>query len=192
MCRSEMNATSMVTRLTAMRNIVCRQRTSVHAFADDDARIVAEPPVELIVADVERDDALGAAPEQHVGEAAGGRADVERAATAWIDGERIERVRELHAAAADVGVIGHGKLVTRASSATGAPAFDTTWPSTDTCPARISARARSRVGARPRSTSATSRRTFTCRTWPFRPAFKLLKGPPYIWPATHRVSFFFR
>src|SRR5260221_3351594 len=46
----------------------------------------------------------------------------------------------------------------RASAATGAPALETTWPSTVTWPARISARARSRVGARPRSTSATSRR----------------------------------
>src|SRR5258708_4751623 len=46
----------------------------------------------------------------------------------------------------------------RASAATGAPALETTWPSTETWPARISARARSRVGARPRSTSARSRR----------------------------------
>src|SRR5579862_7263079 len=49
---------------------------------------------------------------------------------------------------------------TVAPSATGAPAFETTWPSIVTCPARISARARSRVAARPRSTSATSRRFF--------------------------------
>ena len=43
---------------------------------------------------------------------------------------------------------------TRASTAIGVPAFETTWPLTVTCPARISARARSREGARPRSTSS--------------------------------------
>src|SRR5436190_3226388 len=48
----------------------------------------------------------------------------------------------------------------RASAATGAPAFDTPRPSTVTWPARIRARARSRDGASPRSTSATSRRFF--------------------------------
>ena len=63
-----------------MRHVGGRQVARVHAFEYDHARVVAQPPVELSVADVERDDARGAALQQHVGEAAGRRADVERAA----------------------------------------------------------------------------------------------------------------
>ena len=44
----------------------------------------------------------GAALQQAVGEAAGGGADVERAATGRIDPQRVERVRELYAAARDI------------------------------------------------------------------------------------------
>ena len=51
----------------------------------DDPRVVAQPPVELPVADVERDDAHGAALQQHVGEAAGRGADVQ--ALAALDGD---------------------------------------------------------------------------------------------------------
>ena len=100
MCRSEMNATSIVTSVDAMRHVVGRQRARVDPFADEDARVGAQPPIELAVADVERDDAGRAALEQHVGEAAGRRADVERAAPVRVDAERVERVRELDAAAA--------------------------------------------------------------------------------------------
>ena len=53
----------------------------VEVLDDDDARIVAQRPVDLPVADVERDDARRAALQQDVGEAAGGRADVERLAS---------------------------------------------------------------------------------------------------------------
>ena len=74
-----MNDTSIVTMSTACGTVVGGQRARVDAFEDDDARIVPQPPIELPVADVERDDAGGAAPQQHVGEAAGRRADVERA-----------------------------------------------------------------------------------------------------------------
>src|SRR5512137_2529706 len=45
-----------------------------------------------------------------------------------------------------------------------APAFETTWPLTLTRPAMMSARARSRDAASPRSTSATSRRVFRLAT----------------------------
>ena len=153
-----MNATSIVTSVTVCGTSSRRQRARVDAFAHDDARVGAQPPIELAVADVERDDAGGAAPQQHVGEAAGRRADVERAASLRVDRERVERVRELDAAAADVRMIRRRRARRRASAATGAPAFETTWPSTVTWPARISARARSRDGASPRSTSATSSR----------------------------------
>ena len=116
MCRSEMNATSIVTRLTACGTSSAREHARVDAFADDDARIAAQPPVELPAADVERDDAGGAAPQQDVGEAAGRCADVERAASARIDGERIERARELHAAAPDVRMVGRRKLDPRVAA----------------------------------------------------------------------------
>src|SRR5258708_17969337 len=48
--------------------------------------------------------------------------------------------------------------------ATGAPALETICPSTVTRPARINARARSRVGASPRSTSIRSSRVLLIGT----------------------------
>ena len=58
--------------------------------------------MQLAVADVDRDHARGAAPEQDVGEAAGRCADVEAVESGRVDAERVERVRELVAAARDV------------------------------------------------------------------------------------------
>ena len=54
-----MNETSIVTMSNARvgGQILGRQMARVHAFEDDDARVGAQPPVELAVADVERDDA---------------------------------------------------------------------------------------------------------------------------------------
>src|SRR5262245_35938144 len=78
-------------------------------FDDDDPRIVAECPVDLTVADVERDDACGAALEEHVCEAARGRADVERLAAFDRDVERVEGMRQLDAATADIRVIGRNE-----------------------------------------------------------------------------------
>ena len=67
--------------------------------------------MQLPVADVERDHARGPALEQHVGEAAGRRADVERVAPGDLDAERLERVRELLAPARDEARrLGHGQL----------------------------------------------------------------------------------
>jgi len=43
----------------------------------DDARVVAQPPVELAAADVDGVDAQGAARQQDLGESAGRGADVE-------------------------------------------------------------------------------------------------------------------
>ena len=76
------------------------------------------------MADVERDDARGAALQQHVGEAAGGGADVERLAAGDVDAEGVERVRELEPAAADVRVVRRGSA-TSASASTSVPAFVT-------------------------------------------------------------------
>jgi hypothetical protein len=66
------------------------------------ARIVAQPPVELAVADVDGKDTPGAAPQQHVGKAAGRGADVERAHAGRIEAKMVEGVGELDAATRDV------------------------------------------------------------------------------------------
>jgi hypothetical protein len=55
----------------------------------------------LAVADVERDDMPCAALQEHVGEPAGGRADVQRESTGHVDVKCVERVRELQASASD-------------------------------------------------------------------------------------------
>ena len=86
-----------------VRELLGRERAGVDALDHGHARVLAQAPVELAVGDVERDHVRRAALQQAVGEAAGGRADVQRRggrrpATA----ERVERVGELDAAARDV------------------------------------------------------------------------------------------
>ena len=61
------------------------------------------------MSDIECDDLRRAALKEHVGEATRRGADVECLASAGVDGEHIERVRELHAPAAHIRVIGSGK-----------------------------------------------------------------------------------
>ena len=78
------------------------QRARVEALDHGHARVLAQAPVELAVGDVDRGDALGAALQQAVGEAAGRGADVEAVAPGDVDAERLERVLELDAAARDV------------------------------------------------------------------------------------------
>ena len=89
--------------------VIGRQIARVDVLAHDDARVGAQAPVELPVAHVERDHLARAALQQHVGEAAGGRADVERERAGDVDAERVERVRELQPAAADVRMIRHAQ-----------------------------------------------------------------------------------
>ena len=77
-----------------------------------------------------------------------------------VDRERIERVRELDAAASDVRMIRRDELdegIGRHRCAR----FRDTWPSTFTWPARINARARSRDAASSRSTTMTSSRALS-------------------------------
>jgi aminoglycoside 6'-N-acetyltransferase len=86
-----------------------RERQLVNAprirpFEDDDARVLADPRVQLAVANVQRDHACCAALEQNVGEAAGGGADVEAVPPGRIDAERVEGVGELGPAPRDVGL----------------------------------------------------------------------------------------
>src|SRR5690606_33144829 len=82
-----------------------REIPRVAPLDDDHARIISQPPVELTVTDVERDDPAGAALQQHVGEAAGGGADVERLSPLDGNAKGVERVRQLHAAAADIRMV---------------------------------------------------------------------------------------
>jgi hypothetical protein len=98
---------------------------------------------------------LVAAAAEDVGEAAG---RCSRRPGARRPPGRHRRAPAAHAAAADLRMI-RRRSSTRASLLTAAPAWNDR-PLTATCPARISARARSRDGASPRSTSAMSRRVF--------------------------------
>ena len=98
-----MNETSTTIEVRAVGQLVGRQRAGVGALDHRHALVLAQAVVELAVGDVERDDVLGAALEQAVGEAAGGGADVQRAAAGDVEPERVERVGELDAAARDVG-----------------------------------------------------------------------------------------
>src|SRR5215469_18120902 len=65
--------------------------------------------MQLVAADVDREDAARAAREQDLSEAAGRSADIEADTIADVDREPIERVRELDAAARDPGERGLGR-----------------------------------------------------------------------------------
>ena len=71
-------------------------------FDDDDARVLAQFPRQLIVTDVDSPYARRAVLQQAVCEAAGGRADVQARLTSHVEVERAERRFELQAAATDV------------------------------------------------------------------------------------------
>ena len=74
----------------------------------DDVVAAAQPRVQLAGADVDRVDPLGAAREQHLGEAAGRGAGVEANAAGDVETEMIERGGKLDAAARHIGVLGLG------------------------------------------------------------------------------------
>src|SRR5579862_938823 len=78
------------------------ERARVRALEHDDALVGAQPFVQLAVADVDRNHAGSAALQEHVGETAGGGADVEAVEARRVQAEGVERVRELLAAARDV------------------------------------------------------------------------------------------
>ncbi len=76
--------------------------TDVGAVHHDDARISPQGPGELAVADIYRIDTRRAAPQQHVCEAARGRANVQTDAAAGIEPKDVERAFELEAATTGV------------------------------------------------------------------------------------------
>ncbi len=71
----------------------------VGALVDDHAGVGTQLPGELAVADIDRMDPQRAVGEQHVGEAAGGSADVEADPSLRAEAERRQPVRELETAA---------------------------------------------------------------------------------------------
>ncbi len=71
------------------------QISGVEAFHDQDPGILPQAPVELAVADVDREHHPGPALEQAVGEAAGGGTDVESQAIGDVHGQLVESVVEL-------------------------------------------------------------------------------------------------
>ena len=97
---AEMKLASHTARSNLLGKIAGLKIARVHAFADDHARIVAQFPVELAVADVDRLDSRRAALQQAIGESAGGRAHVQADAPAHVDLEMIQRRGQLEPAAA--------------------------------------------------------------------------------------------
>src|SRR6185312_15563933 len=77
------------------------QPARVDPLEHDHPLVPAEPRVQLPVADVERDHPSGAALQETIGETARGRTEIEAVLARRIDAERVERVRELLAAARD-------------------------------------------------------------------------------------------
>ena len=86
----------------AFREVVRRQVAGVGAFAYDDARVVAQPPVQLAVAHVHGVDAPGAGLQETIGKAARGSADVEGDGILYPTTKRRKTRCQFLAAAADV------------------------------------------------------------------------------------------
>ncbi len=74
----------------------------VELLLDDDSRVVAKFPDELVGSHIDGVDADGAALEQAVGEATGGGSDVDADPAGGVDVEGIKRAFKLESAAADV------------------------------------------------------------------------------------------
>ena len=87
--RSEMNETSTTIRSGAYGSAERLERPRVDPLEHGHARVLAQPPVELAVGDVDGHDVRRPALEQAVGEAAGGGADVQAAPPG--DGRRPAR-----------------------------------------------------------------------------------------------------
>jgi hypothetical protein len=68
--------------------------------------VIPELPVQLPVANVERDDAKGSALQQYIGKSTSRCADIKALAPADLDVKRVECMSELESAAASVWMIG--------------------------------------------------------------------------------------
>jgi hypothetical protein len=134
------------------RQIAELEMARVEVLDDDDAGIVAKRPVDLSVPDVESDDPRGAALQQDVGEAAVEAPISSASRPSTRNLERVQRVGELDAASAHVRMIGAIRTNRRRSES--GCRFRVQLSVNADLPARISARARSRDGARPLSTTS--------------------------------------
>ena len=153
--RKEMNDTSIQTISTGPGEIRQRQVASVEVLNHHHARIVSQRPVELPVPDVERNHSCRAPLEEYVGESASRCADVERIAAGHDDPECVERVGQLQAAASDVWMVGSDQRDVRARPSTlCARLRHHAVRRRSPAPRESCARARSREGARPRSTTS--------------------------------------
>ena len=78
---------------------------------DDNARVIAQFPIELAIAHVDGENARRAMGEQTVGETAGRCADIEGRFTCDRDRELLQRFLKLETAAADVSPPGTARLL---------------------------------------------------------------------------------
>ena len=108
--------------------------------------------MQLAVSDIERIDAMCAAREQHLREAAGRRAGIEADLAGRIEAEMVKRSRELDAAARHPGM----RRSARSAASTGSRSdgLATDDASATTRPAAIAACALARLSNKPRSTSS--------------------------------------
>ena len=75
-------------------------------FHRDDSGVAVQRGMQLAAADVDREYQAGAVRQQHLGKAAGRRADVEADMVLDINGILLQRARQLDAAARDIGMRG--------------------------------------------------------------------------------------
>ncbi len=84
----------------------------VQAFVDRDPRVVPDLRHQLVMPDVDGHHVSCAAPQQHLGEAAGGGAGVEAAFAGDLDGGKgVQRARELVGRPTDVVILARGRDV---------------------------------------------------------------------------------
>ena len=98
----EMKLTSQTARSNGFLHLLAAEIARVHLFVDNYSRVVAQFPVELSGAGVDRIDARGAALQQAIGESAGGGANVQADFSSHGNSEMIERGFQLQPAAADI------------------------------------------------------------------------------------------
>src|SRR5579872_3825312 len=103
------------------------QIAGVDALMHNDARVLAQFPGKLPAADIDRMHAGGAMRQQHVGEAAGRGADIERGAARRVEAEMIECKGELQPAARYPRMVAAGErerrvLIERSAALVDAPA----------------------------------------------------------------------
>jgi hypothetical protein len=139
-----------------LRNEIGVEVAGVGLFQRDDARLALQAGVQLALADIDRVNLGRAAREQDVGEAAGGRADIETDEASGIDAEAIEPLDEFESAARDPGV-GASALIS-APGGSMSEGLRTGAPLAATRPASMASRALARLSNRPRSTSRRSAR----------------------------------